>query len=117
MTVKVSAKDKFGIKQVELAVNGKWQTHIEKVAPYEFSIALAYDSTVTLKARVTDKSGLQTVSLRTVKTGPPPDTKPPALAFVGLQEGDDVSPELTVTVTASDKSGIAFVRLLAQGKL
>ncbi|MFI5935646.1 S8 family serine peptidase [Actinoplanes sp. NPDC051494] len=111
VTVSARAADDVGLAKVELLVNGK-VTAVDRSSPYAFSwnSTALRGGTVTLGLRATDRGGNVAITTRKVTV----DNWAPAVTITGGPSGRKT---LSVTATATDRSGISRMELLLNGKV
>jgi fibronectin type 3 domain-containing protein/uncharacterized membrane protein YgcG len=126
ITVEISASDASGIARVEIWLDGEllatrtaapytyyWDTAAVPDGPHEFK-ALAYDQV--------GRSNQQVSTITFAREVMPPDLEGPQLthaAFAGtaLANGMTLTHSGSVTVSASDRSGISRIELLLDGQM
>jgi fibronectin type 3 domain-containing protein len=124
ITVEASASDGSGVARVEFYLDGQLQRTVT-VAPYTFAwnTDTSLDGAHAIRVVAVDVAGRSTEETRSVtltRLPPPPDTDGPALTNLrigglALLDGATLARSGTVTVDASDRSGIARVELLLDG--
>ena len=121
ITIETSASDASGIAKVEIWLDNQLVA-TKTAAPYNYvwDTTATVDGTHELKAIATDavgRSSQQTLSFTFSRVIPPADTEGPqltniALGGTALANGMTLSRSGTVTLAASDRSGIARIELL-----
>lgn len=119
--VDVSASDDTGVARVDLYANGS-KVASDSAAPFAFSwdSTKVANGTVGLHAVAVDAAGnagtAQTVNVNVSNvTTPPPDTQAPVASISSPTGGSTVSGQVTVSVSATDNTGVARVDVYVNG--
>lgn len=126
IVVQATASDDFRVDQVQVYVDNSLATTLTS-APYNWrwDNTSAKDGDHTIKVVAVDGAGRiaeQTAAVSLVRTPPPPDVDGPVLGdlLLGgkpLVNGFVIDRDLTLTLAASDRSGVAQTQLLVDGQL
>jgi hypothetical protein len=118
VSVTVNASDDTAVTLVSVALDGLPLTSFV-TAPYAFSwdTFSSSDGSHSLTATATDAAGNSTTSTILVNVRNSVDNTPPTISVVSPVDGTKVSGVVTVSVSASDNTGIARVELYVDNVL
>ena len=114
VTITLSATDASGIGDLRYTTDGS--DPVVSGTPYTGPFQLS--STATVRAIAADTANNQTTLSQTIAVGAPADTTPPSLSIACNGAGCSASAypaPVSVTLTASDASGIAEIRYTTNG--
>jgi peptidoglycan/xylan/chitin deacetylase (PgdA/CDA1 family) len=114
VAISLTATDASGIQNIRYTTDGSDPTTSGAVYSGPFSIS----STTTVRAIATDNAGNTTTLSQTIAVGAPADTTPPSLSIAcnGANcSANAYSGPVSVSLTASDASGIASIRYTTNG--
>jgi large repetitive protein len=124
ITVEATASDASGITNVEFYLDGQ-RVATDTSAPYTYNwnTGSTTEGAHTLRAVATDlagRTGEQTISVTVSRSATPADAEGPVLAEAKLAgtpltNGATVARSSSVTVSATDRSGVSRVELLLDG--
>ena len=124
ITIEASATDASGIARVEFYLNGQLQ-RTDTATPYNFSwnTDTSVDGDYVIRVVAYDLAGRSSEAIRSVsllRLPPPPDVEGPTLVNLrigstALLDGASLVRSVTLSVDASDRSGIARIELLLDG--
>lgn len=122
--VEATASDASGIARVDIYLNGtKVATRTAAPYAYDWDTSASADGVYVIRLVAVDAAGRTTEAVRNVTlthVPVPPDTQGPSLSNVafggnGLVNGTTLSRSGTLTLNATDPSGISSVRVLLSG--
>lgn len=126
IVVEATASDASGVTRVEFYLDNQLVA-TRTGAPYSFNwnIATVIDGNHAIKAIAVDQAGRvseQTQNVTLLRTPPAPDTEGPVLANIkaggaALVEGTTLTRDTTITLDASDRSGISRIEVLLDGQV
>ncbi len=121
-TISASASDASGIQSVEFYVNNS-MIATDTSSPYSAQFSPqpgTHEIRVVARDASTNANTAEQSVTVTMDDDPPPpaeDTTPPTVSITSPANGSDVSGNVTISVSASDASGIASVDIYAGGNL
>jgi subtilisin family serine protease len=120
VTVGADAKDNVGVTRVDLMVNGSL-VGSDSASPFSFAwdSSKVSDGSVTLTAVAYDNAGNSgmsaPVAVKVSNQVTSSDTTPPTVAILSPSDGAKVSGTVTISASAADNSGLAWVQLSIDG--